>query len=262
MKRSNPETTITSTDSLRESKFTQKPFPHAKFSNFLTDTELKTAIEYTSSLDLVPKANDLYSFHQTVDICNDPKLKFVKEKLQDFASKHLYPDSDFQSNIELSMFYAEYKTNDYLLCHDDKLKQRRFAWILYLTESWKDEDGGHLDLFESDVKTVSKSMIPEYGNLVVFEVCPNSFHQVREVLSEAKIRRSLTGWFMGATDWMEDVNNGSKNPKISKPFHGIFMLPTKGHSLKFGEGGRLRLVRRQSPIIMRSGIDKRRPNKQ
>ena len=31
---------------------------------------------------------------------------------------------------------------DYLLCHDDQLGRRRFAFIYYLTSQWNKEDGG------------------------------------------------------------------------------------------------------------------------
>lgn len=39
---------------------------------------------------------------------------------------------------------------DVLLCHDDELDTRRFAFVLYLVQPWTLEDGGHLDLFNMD----------------------------------------------------------------------------------------------------------------
>jgi Rps23 Pro-64 3,4-dihydroxylase Tpa1-like proline 4-hydroxylase len=50
-------------------------------------------------------------------------------------------------NEKLALFYAEYKTTDHLLCHDDELEGRRIAFILYLSPQWSEEDGGTLDLF-------------------------------------------------------------------------------------------------------------------
>ena len=42
---------------------------------------------------------------------------------------------------------------DSLLCHDDDLEGRRIAFILYLVpKSWKEEDGGYLDLFSTNGK--------------------------------------------------------------------------------------------------------------
>jgi Rps23 Pro-64 3,4-dihydroxylase Tpa1-like proline 4-hydroxylase len=53
-------------------------------------------------------------------------------------------------NEKLALFYAEYKTTDHLLCHDDELEGRRIAFILYLSPQWSEEDGGTLDLFSVD----------------------------------------------------------------------------------------------------------------
>jgi Rps23 Pro-64 3,4-dihydroxylase Tpa1-like proline 4-hydroxylase len=53
-------------------------------------------------------------------------------------------------NEKLALFYAEYKTTDHLLCHDDELEGRRIAFILYLSPQWSEEDGGTLDLFAVD----------------------------------------------------------------------------------------------------------------
>jgi len=46
----------------------------------------------------------------------------------------------------MSVFCCE----DVLLCHDDELDSRRVAFALYLTPSWSQQDGGLLDVFDSD----------------------------------------------------------------------------------------------------------------
>ena len=45
--------------------------------------------------------------------------------------------------------------------------------------------------------TYEVSLVPKLNNFVFFEVCPTSFHQVREVLSRDKVRLSVNGWFKG-----------------------------------------------------------------
>lgn len=65
------------------------------------------------------------------------------------------------------------------------------------------QDGGALDLFDSDPKTgfptaVAKSLAPRWNSLAFFTVTPGSFHQVAEVLSASKgSRLSISGWFHG-----------------------------------------------------------------
>ena len=45
--------------------------------------------------------------------------------------------------------------------------------------------------------TCEVSLLPKWNNFAFFEVCPTSFHQVREVLSRQKVRLSVNGWFKG-----------------------------------------------------------------
>lgn len=149
---------------------------------------------------------------------------------------------------------------DVLLCHDDELEGRRVAFILYLVPPWQSSDGGTLNLYTTDSEcptvfacvrarvcvfsyttevcisflssgylqpqSIVKSLVPSWNTLVLFEVSPVSFHQVRinilvftislkrlrleitlfgvsfflqvsEVLSQDKCRLSLSGWFHG-----------------------------------------------------------------
>lgn len=96
---------------------------------------------------------------------------------------------------------------DVLLCHDDELEGRRVAFILYLVPPWQSSDGGTLDLYSTDSEypawcvwcvlldnrslicssssgnfqpqSIVKSIVPSSNTLVLFEVSPVSFHQVR-----------------------------------------------------------------------------------
>jgi len=141
-----------------------------------------------------------------------------KKLLKSKAEAILYPEADF-IDAELSLFYAEYSKTDHLLIHDDKLPRRRFAYIYYLVSSeWTNSDGGHLSLFDSELK-LSKKILPKRNSLIVFEVCKNSYHQVEEVTGD-KTRKSLTGWFMGDTNWMDEIVP-TKKSKIECHWHGI-----------------------------------------
>lgn len=71
-------------------------------------------------------------------------------------------------------FTKVYQNTDRLLCHDDNIASsktgRRIAYILYLSEDWKPEDGGALDLFSVNAggnpDRVAKSLCPEWGQFV------------------------------------------------------------------------------------------------
>jgi hypothetical protein len=59
---------------------------------------------------------------------------------------------------------------------------------------------GTLDLYNLDADSqphdIVKSIVPVRNSFVFFEVTPNSYHQVSEVLSD-KDRLSISGWFHG-----------------------------------------------------------------
>ncbi|XP_025267502.1 prolyl 3-hydroxylase OGFOD1 isoform X2 [Camponotus floridanus] len=110
-------------------------------------------------------------------------------------------NTDIKLNKTISMSSARYYETDYLLCHDDNMGDRRIAYILYLSKGWTEEDGGALELFDTDEhgspNKVVRSLVPEYNSLIFFEVVENSYHQVAEVMTDDKCRWSINGWFHG-----------------------------------------------------------------
>ena len=105
-----------------------------------------------------------------------PNLQ-VKDWLQQATGLELSDSMD--------MFCARYDHTDYLSCHDDELEGRKIAYIFYLVpDAWAADDGGALDLFETDAATghpgaVARSLVPTFNSLAFFEVTPRSWHQVR-----------------------------------------------------------------------------------
>nr|CAD7203751.1 unnamed protein product [Timema douglasi] len=113
-----------------------------------------------------------------------------------------------------------YGHTDYLLCHDDRQNNRKIAFIWYLNKDWREEYGGHLDLFDSNGEwtlggisgadtvpnvgsplfrvavsargyptEIVRSILPEENSLVFFEVCDHSFHQMFVVLADLYVAR-------------------------------------------------------------------------
>lgn len=181
-----------------------KPFKVCRISNFLRDEKiienLKSELEHHKH---IRKALDLYQFEKTEDLfrttdkCIQKLNKFFRTDLVSWMKRN----TNVELNENVSMSSARYYDTDHLLCHDDNMDDRRIAYIFYLTNDWSEEDGGALDLFDTDEegsprKTV-KSLIPEYNSFVFFEVVDNSYHQVAEVLTSNKCRWSINGWFHG-----------------------------------------------------------------
>ena len=181
-----------------------KPFRMCKISNFLCNDELMDEIK-NELLDVKSRRNsiDLYQFEQTGDLANvDTKnLKLLYEAFQTDLAIWMERNTEIELNKKISMSSSCYSDTDYLLCHDDNMGDRRIAFVLYLSKNWTPEDGGALDLFDTDdhglPRNVVKSLVPEYNSLVFFEVVDNSYHQVAEVTSPEKSRWTINGWFHG-----------------------------------------------------------------
>jgi len=183
---------------------TSDPFTTCKINNVLESGFLQLLRDEVCDMDFVEKNNDLYKFHQSGEL-NECELPHVRS-LRTMLIKTLKPIISKMVGAELddrlALFCGRYGRTDYLLCHDDELEGRRIAFILYLVPAWKEEDGGNLELFETDKNgnpgCVSRRLVPSDNSLVFFEVSPVSFHQVSEVLAD-KTRLSLGGWFHGTS---------------------------------------------------------------
>ncbi|XP_053978545.1 prolyl 3-hydroxylase OGFOD1 [Hylaeus volcanicus] len=181
-----------------------KPFRICKISNFLSNEEFMDEIK-NELLDVKSRRNsiDLYQFEQTSDLANiDTKnLKLLYKTFQTDLAIWMERNTKIELNNKISMSSACYSDTDYLLCHDDNIGDRRIAFILYLSKNWTTEDGGALDLFDTDdnglPRNVVRSLVPEYNSLVFFEVVDNSYHQVAEITSPDKSRWTINGWFHG-----------------------------------------------------------------
>ncbi|XP_064089455.1 prolyl 3-hydroxylase OGFOD1-like isoform X4 [Macrobrachium nipponense] len=185
-------------------KLLTEPFKCMYMPHFLQDGNfLQNVKEELSSLELHKKSNDLYKFKQTSDLksVSSPCIESLRKFFYGDFRKWLSDVTGIELNDTVDMSSSRYEYTDVLLCHDDELKGRRVAYILYLTPPWYEKDGGTLDLFDVDNKgqprDVVASLLPKWNTLAFFEVSPVSFHQVREVLSRNKVRLSINGWFHG-----------------------------------------------------------------
>ena len=99
----------------------------------------------------------------------------------------------------IDAFGAVYPPTGYLLPHDDMLEDRSIAYVYNLSQSFIKKDGGALELFSTKnhiPQEVVHSYPPKWNSFVIFEVSPDSFHQVAEVNTNNP-RLSIAGWFHG-----------------------------------------------------------------
>lgn len=179
-----------------------KPFPHVLIHDFL-DTKFYNRLKRALlNEEFIPKSSDLFEFNQTVDLrsCADPLLREFQKLLSEKATHALIKSiTGISTKGEVDGFGSHYTDTHYLLPHDDRLEKRKVAYILYCS-SLDEDDGGQLDLFLSDKKDnptkVITSYVPQENSLMLFPVTSRSWHQVREVVSDAD-RLAIGGWFYG-----------------------------------------------------------------
>mmetsp|Transcript_25250 Transcript_25250/g.42081 ORF Transcript_25250/g.42081 Transcript_25250/m.42081 type:complete len:298 (+) Transcript_25250:52-945(+) len=60
--------------------------------------------------------------------------------------------------------------------HDQIHMWRRINVLLYLNQGWQEEWGGHLELWDADMHSVQKRLLPLFNRMVIFEATETSFH--------------------------------------------------------------------------------------
>ena len=111
----------------------------------------------------------------------------ISQQLQDAINQRFY-----LGLFEQEVHFALYSPNAFYKRHLDQHKNqdtRVITLITYLNENWQDDDGGELQLYLNNGKTIS--VLPKAGTLVCFL----SADFEHEVLPAKRERMSLTGWF-------------------------------------------------------------------
>ncbi|XP_040471746.1 prolyl 3-hydroxylase OGFOD1 [Falco naumanni] len=180
------------------------PFRHGVIPGFLAGPAFAEALrDELLGLGFRRRRNDLLSLRQSEELGGrpEPHVAALRHALCEEFRAWLSAVTQIELEPTIDISCAKYEYSDVLLCHDDELEGRRIAFILYLVPPWEKSDGGTLDLYSADEhfqpQQIVKSLVPSWNTLVFFEVCPFSFHQVSEILSEEKCRLSVSGWFHG-----------------------------------------------------------------
>jgi SM-20-related protein len=97
--------------------------------------------------------------------------------------------------FEFEGHFASYSPGAFYRKHLDQFQhdsQRALSCILYLNDSWLEEDGGQLRMYlDENDDTVYRDIQPRGGTLVTF-LSARYWH---EVLPARRERLSITGWF-------------------------------------------------------------------
>ena len=183
---------------LKEEFIEAKPFPSLSIKNFLKDN--KPLFEAIKKELFCKKDSDLFSFSQTNSLFYS-KNPIIQSAVKLFSSQTFSSLISAISRIKLKAGALDisgslYEKTGYLLCHDDRVEDRKIAFILYLSETFTKKDGGALALYSNNGDHPYQKIIsylPIENSLFIFQVSKISWHEVEEVLSNKK-RYAVGGW--------------------------------------------------------------------
>ena len=92
---------------------------------------------------------------------------------------------------------------------------RRLNALVYLNREWKDEYGGHLELWDRDMKSCVQKILPVFNRTVVFSTTDFSYHGHPRPLTcpPGMSRKSVSFYY---------YSNGRPESERSKPHDTIF----------------------------------------
>ncbi len=151
-------------NSYREKKYTSKDFN--KFDNILEETAL--ALQSKKVIEIIEK---ITCIKQQV---GDPM--FYAGGLSAMSYKNfLNPHIDNSHNYQQSHY-------------------RTLNLLYYVTQDWTSKDGGHLELWDKNVKK-NKTIESSFNRLIVMETNPLSWHSVSRVTNKVKARNCISNYY-------------------------------------------------------------------
>lgn len=177
---------------LRECYLRARPFPHIVLDGLFDDAVLEGVLHDFPAPGAMrwmkfdnPLEKKLGYFHETSTIS-----KSIRDFLNDMNSFEmlrwlegvtgidgLIPDPYFGGGG-----LHQIEPGGFLKVHADfnvhpKLKlDRRLNMLVYLNHDWREEWGGHLELWERDRRTCAERILPLFNRTVVFSTTDFSFH--------------------------------------------------------------------------------------
>jgi hypothetical protein len=84
--------------------------------------------------------------------------------------------------------------------HERLKVDRRLNLLLYLNQDWKEEYGGHLELWTRDMKRQARRVLPVFNRCVIFSTTDTSYHGHPEPLTcpPTETRKSLALYYYSA----------------------------------------------------------------
>jgi Rps23 Pro-64 3,4-dihydroxylase Tpa1-like proline 4-hydroxylase len=189
-----------------------KPFPHVVIDDFLPEAVAQRILDEFPS----PDSEDWFRWHQqterklqsTAELGMGPVTRQVLNQFNssaviDFLEaltgiEHLVPDPHYWGGglhqIERGGFLKVHADFN----HHSRLDlERRLNLLLYLNRDWRDEWGGQLELWDTDMTSVVQRIAPVFNRCVVFSTTSFAYHGHPDPLEcpEGVTRKSMALYY-------------------------------------------------------------------
>lgn len=213
--------------------YTEPPYPHAVMDDFLPEDvawELVKRFPKPDAPFWFDRAKHDNQYQQgKLGIGNASRLKgmdpFIMSVLWAFNSypflmflekltgiEHLLSDPHYHGGgLHQSMRGGKLKIHaDFNFLPELKL-YRKMNVLLYLNPDWKDEWGGHLEMWDKDMQNCVRKVAPKFNRCVVFNTTKISYHGHPDPLEcpENVSRKSLAFYYYTSTPADEDNEHHS-----------------------------------------------------
>ena len=219
-------------DSLRDRYAHAQPFPHIVLDGLFTDADLDAVLRefpspeqmrWTRFDNAQEKKLGFYHDSSTIsdtirrflDAMNGFEMLLFLERLTGIEG--LIPDPYFGGGglhqIEPGGFlkvHADFNVHPKL--HLD----RRLNMLIYLNKNWREEFGGHLELWDGEARTCRARILPMFNRTVVFSTTDTSYHGHPHPLSSPPgvTRKSVSLYYYTA---------GRPRAELSTPHDTVFI---------------------------------------
>ncbi|MFN8284782.1 MAG: 2OG-Fe(II) oxygenase [Chitinophagales bacterium] len=206
-----------------------KPFPSGYFDDLFNPEMLreiiqefpeigkaKEDIKYENPNELKLATKGEYRFGEKTKafvhfLNSQPFLEFLQHLTG--IKETLIPDPYFEGGG-----FHEIKPGGYLKMHVDFHKHkltkldRRLNILVYLNEDWKEEYGGHFELWERDMSKCVTKILPQFNRLAMFSTTDFSWHGLPDPLTcpPDRSRRSIALYYYTNGRPEGEVNVGDK----------------------------------------------------
>jgi Rps23 Pro-64 3,4-dihydroxylase Tpa1-like proline 4-hydroxylase len=206
---------------LRAQYASAEPFPHIAIDGLFDDDALDAVLREFPSREQMkwrefdtPLERKLGYYHETSTIS-----RTVRDFLNEMNSFEMLLWLEALTGIEGLIpdpYFGggglhQIEPGGFLKIHADfnvhpKLKlDRRLNMLIYLNKDWRDEYGGHLELWERDMSACREKILPVFNRTVIFSTTDTSFHGHPHPLTapEGMSRKSVSLYYYtaGRPEW-------------------------------------------------------------